>query len=499
MAQPSVMPHDKEKQPARFNRLWAVFSYGFATALPRLSGAILALLYTSVFSLEEYGAFGVLSVTILPLSALMDMGNLQAIMRNYYDHQHDWNTARRFLANVIFSSDVVALLIFPLLVTGLYFSWDFFDLESNHVLFYVTIVVGIALLDRSVTMLSVVLRVVERPYEYAWGPIADSVTSIACGILFVIVLDWGVMGAMLAAGAGRLVSFIVHRAIVQFRLNIRGGHMDWTQIQGCFSFGLPLLLAQLANWVRESGLRPILALVAPLGSIGLFSLASSIASLPLLASVAIDMALSPYYLKQRTSQSKDFERRMYEFGAIFLAVLAPIWAALILFSVEFIGFFASERYAAAAPICSILLCASFARMQQPFFIRQLHYLRRTWLHSSLTIPLALCSISISVILTANFGILYAAWGVLVIEFGCLIGFGLIISRFESLHYPMLRSTCLLAALSLMALANMWEIWAPLTSTEVILGKLLILATVTIFSVTVWIWPKRQFIAAVISR
>jgi len=499
MAQPSVTQQDAQTPPARFNRLLAVCSYGFATALPRLSGAILALLYTSVFSLEEYGAFGVLSVTILPLSALMDMGNLQAIMRNYYDHQHDWNTARRFLANVIFSSDIVALLIFPLLVTGLYFSWGFFDLESNHVFFYVTIVVGIALLDRSVTMLSVVLRVAERPYEYAWGPIADAVISIVCGILFVMVLDWGVIGAMLAACAGRLASFIVHRAIVQFLLKIRDGRMVWEQIKGCFSFGLPLLLAQLANWVRESGLRPILALVAPLGSIGLFSLASSIASLPLLASVAIDMALSPYYLKQRTSQSKDFEQRMHEFGAIFLAVLAPIWAALILFSEEFINFFASDRYAAAAPICSILLCASFARMQQPFLIRQLHYLRRTWLQSSLTIPLALCSIGISIILTAKFGILYAAWGVLAIEFGCLIGFSLIISRFESLHYPMLRSSCLIVLLSLMALGNMLGAWAFLPSADLILGKLVVLAMLAIFSAAVWIWPKRQFIVAMILR
>lgn len=494
-----MTPQASQDQPARFRRLWALFSYGIATALPRLSGAILAILYTSVFSLEEYGAFGVLSVAILPLSALMDMGNLQAIMRNYYDYQHDWNAARRFLANVIFSSDVTALLIFPLLVTGLYFSWGFFNLESNHVLFYVTIVVGIALLDRSVTMLSVVLRVLERPYEYSLGPIADAVISIICGILFVMILDWGLMGAMSAACAGRFASFIVHRVIVQFQLKIGQGNMDWQQIGDCFSFGLPLLLAQLTNWLRESGLRPILALVAPLGSIGLFSLGSSIASLPLLASVAIDMALSPYYLKQRTSQSKDFEQRIYEFGAIFLAILVPVWALLILFCGEFIDFFASDRYAAAAPMCSILLCASFARMQQPFFVRQLHYLRRTGLQSSLTVFLGFCSVGISIMLTVEFGILYAAWGVLLIEFTCLLGFGFIISRFEPLHYPMLRSSCLLALLSLLALGNVWDLWALLTPTEVIAGKLLILVTITAFSIVVWLWPKRQFIATMVRQ
>jgi O-antigen/teichoic acid export membrane protein len=477
-------------------RIWTVSLYGFATALPRISGAFLAILYASVFSLEEYGAFGVLSVTILPLSALMDLGNVQAIMRNFYDHQHDWSEARRFLANIIYSSDIAALLIFPLLTIALYLSWGIFGLESNHVLFYVTIVVGIALFDRSVTMLSVVLRVAERPIEYALGPLADTIVSILCGVVFVMVFDWGVAGAMLAALAGRVVSFLIYRLILHIRLGIRGGRMDWRQIASCFSFGLPLLLSQLANWARESGLRPILTLVAPLGYVGLFSLASSLAALPLQISVAIDMALSPYYLKQRTSRSDDFEQRMHEFGKVFLACMVPIWGGLILFSRELIDLFAGHRYADAGPICAILLCASFVRMQQPFLIRQIHFLRRTWLQSAVTIPFAVCSMALSMILTATFGITQAAWGVLVAEVGCLLAFGYIIHKVEPLHYPMGRSMCLSALLSLLALATISDANEMVGEANFMTVKFAVLAAITLWSAAFWVWPNRRFIATV---
>ncbi len=490
--------HPNNERASGLSRIWTVSLYGFATALPRISGAFLAILYVSVFSLEEYGAFGVLSVAVLPLSTLMDLGNVQAIMRNFYDHQHDWSAARRFLANIIFSSDVAALLVFPLLTIALYLSWGIFGLESNHVIFYVTIVVGIALFDRSVMMLSVVLRVAERPIEYALGPLADTIVSIVCGVVFVMVFEWGVAGAMLAALAGRVVSFLIYRALLYIRLGIHGGHMDWHQIGRCFSFGLPTLLSQLANWARESGLRPTLALVTPLGYVGLFSLASSVAALPLQISVAVDMALSPYYLKQRTIRSEDFEKRMHEFGKIFLACLMPIWVGLILFSSELIDLFAGHRYADAAPICAILLCASFVRMQQPFFIRQIHFLRHTWLQSAVAIPSAACSMALALVLTVAFGITQAAWGVLIAEVGCLLAFGYIIHKFEPLHYPIARSMCLAALLSLLAVVIISDPSELLGPGNFMVVKVVVLAAITLWSAVFWIWPNRRFIASVMN-
>jgi O-antigen/teichoic acid export membrane protein len=293
-----------------------------------------------------------------------------------------------------------------------------------------------------------------------------------------------------------VASFLIYRVLLYVRLAIHGGRMDWVQIGSCFSFGLPLLLSQLANWARESGLRPILTLVAPLGYVGLFSLASSLASLPLQISVAVDMALSPYYLKQRTIQSEDFVQRMHEFGKIFLACLLPVWVALILFSQELIELFASDRYANAGPICAILLCASFVRMQQPFLIRQIHYLRRTWLQSAVTISFAACSMALSLKLAATYGITQAAWGVLVAEVGCLVAFGYIIHKFEPLHYPMARSMCLTAVLFLMALATISDMNAFLGRANFTIMKFVVLVLITLWSAAFCVWPNRRFIATV---
>ena len=484
---------EPEKPSAQGGRVATVGTYGFTNALPRITGALLAIIYTADFTLAEYGGYGILSVMTLLLSVFMDLGIGQAIMRNYYDHQHDWPRARRYLADAIVSADVIALISLPILGAALYWGWKYSGIESFDRNSYIILVLALALCERTSTMMSLLLRATERPMNYARGPVIDSAVSLICGIAFVRFFHWGVMGAIGAALCGRLASTLIYRFTLWHVLKIRGGRMDSSLIKKCLAFGLPLIPTRFAVWLRESGLRPILTHVTSLASVGIFSLASSVAVLPSLISTAVDLALSPYYLKQRTFGIEGFTARLEDFTIIMLAVLTPVWAAMILFSRQLIELIIGEHYIASAPISGILLCASFLRMQQPFFVRQIQFMRRTWIQSVVMVPTALASVALSLLFAAKYGIIFAAYGVLFAEIAGYIAFSLFIRAYEPLHFPLAVASGLSITLISLAVGNTWGSYMFVEIWSLLLVKFAILLVLTLACLFFWIWPKRAFL------
>jgi O-antigen/teichoic acid export membrane protein len=239
-------------------------------------------------------------------------------------------------------------------------------------------------------------------------------------------------------------------------------------------------------------LRPTLAHLLPISAVGLFSFASSIAAIPNLLSSAIDLALAPVYFRQRESSGSDeFHAKMLDFGSIYAAAMLPVWVFATLFCPEVIRLIAGPRYAGAAPVCAILLCASFVRFQLPFLLRQIHFMRKTWLQPAITIPWGLVPIVLTVLFSRRYGIAVAGWSTLAAEFGIIVSYALAIRRHEQIGYPIATGLFFIGILALLAawVANQ----ADRADWHVIAVKLgcVFLASATSFAI--WIWPKRRLV------
>lgn len=477
----------------RGSRVKTVAIYGFTNTLPRLSSAILAIFYTSVFSVAEYGAYGILSVMVLLISDMLDLGMGSAVMRDFYDHQGDWSKTQRFMADLVVSADLIAFIILPFLGMALYLGWTLAGLESNHVKLYILLLLAIGMADRANQMLSYLLRATERPFNYAAGPLYGAVALLVCGVLFVTVFQWGVLGAVAALLVGRCVTMLSYRFIFHFALGVRGGTPNWHLVRKCFGFGLPLVPTRVAAWARESGLRPILTSAVSMSAIGAFSFASSLAALPALVAIAVDLALFPYYLKQRSLGNLGFSRRVTDFSAALLAAMLPLWIILILFSRELVDAITTTRYSQAGPICATLLCASFIRMQQPFFVRQIHFLRHTWIQLAVMVPSALVSIALSLFLASRYGIEQAAFGVLVAEAMCFFGLVFCIRLYEPVHYPIGPATLMGLTLIVMAGVTSFLDIMPWVNWQMAALKLALFAALTGIFWALWLWPNRDLI------
>jgi hypothetical protein len=170
----------------------------------------------------------------------------------------------------------------------------------------------------------------------------------------------------------------------------------------------------------------------------------------------------------------------------------PLWVAAVLFAPNAISLVAREEYLAAAPVCTVLLCATYARMQLPFLLRQLHFLRKTWTLPLITIPTTILSLGVLIATAAQYGIMAAAWVALGTDLIILVSLALVVQRLEHIEYPIL--TALLFTAFLASLAIWTNFGGPeFTTWTTTLVKALIAAAAGLAAVLFWIWPERRLI------
>lgn len=470
-------------------RVLTVALYGFVNVLPKIISGILVLFYTRVFATGEYANYGILASVIYLLATAIDFGFASATLRNFYTEK---NRSSVYLATAVQGSRLIALASLPFFGTLLYLFWDQLGVRFTQVWLFAPALLLIAYLGRAGDMLATICRAIDRPGYFAAGQIVQATGLALFGIGLVFVFRLGISGALVAMVISQAAGLLAYHVLLAREFDVWRGRFDWTTIKEGLIFGLPLVPDRVAGWVRMMALRPTLVHVVPLQAVGWFTFASSIAAIPNLLSTAIDLALAPVYFRQRESSgSVEFHAKMLGFGTVYAASMLPVWVVAILFCPEIISLIAGPRYAGAAPVCATLLCGSFVRFQLPFLLRQIHFMRKTWLQPAITIPWGLILIAMSIVLCRRYGMVAAGWCSLGTEFGILVTTALAIRRHEQIGYPITTGLFFIGILALLAawVAN----HGGQTDWHMIAVRLGCTVLATAASFAIWIWPKRQLV------
>jgi len=355
------------------------------------------------------------------------------------------------------------------------------------------VLLAIAYVDRSEEVLATICRALERPSYYAAGRLMQGFGLIIAGYLMVFVLRLGVMGALLALLAAECLALVTYEILIRRQLSLPSAKPDWSQLRESLRFGLPLVPDRLAGWTRLLATRPVLAHAVPAASVGLFSFASSLAAVPSLLSSGMELALGPiYYRRREDNDAEIFNTKLRRFATVYLAGLFPIWLLMIAFSTDAIRLIAGESYAQAGPICSVLLCAMFVRTQQLFLIRQIQFVRKTWILPAITIPSGLAAIFLTFVLGKGYGTIAAAWVLLGTDIVIFVILAWAVQILEGLNYPF--ATALIFILLISVLAGGVASGVVALSTWSWVGyRLLFIALTGATCAAVWIWPNRFLI------
>lgn len=464
--------------------------YGLAVSSPQITITFLALLYVPKFTTREYGVYGILTAALALLSMLIDLGFSSAIVRNYYDMHADLQRSRAYLGSMLTGSGLVALALTPLGAVLLYSGRGALGFDGIQRMLVVVIVLA-ALFDRTSEAMGVVCQALERPGDYIAGRIAQALVSMVAGYLMVFQAGWGVPGAFVGIMAGKLASTVAYQRMLS-RLGVTLQKPDWKAMRDCLSFGIPVVITRSAAWSRRVALRPTMIHVQSFSQVAIFSFGSYFAEIPGIIAPAIDMAITPIYYKRRVDQAPEFRERIRTFAALYAATLFPLWAGLLLFTPELLDLLAGPRYEVGRSVCALLLCASYVRMQSPFLIRQISYLRRTWIFPVLTIPCGILAIAFVLAFGKSMGLLAGGVAVLAAELLVMLGMAATVRRLEHVDFPVSTTLTLTGILGLFSLwigvgqpaPVGWALW-------LIKGGVLFLSAALVLAF--WGVPQRHFI------
>jgi O-antigen/teichoic acid export membrane protein len=470
----------------------AVLTYGATNAAARGIGGMVTLVYAFRLSPEELGVFAVFMSLVGLADVLADLGISHAIIRRFFDHNDTPDGARRYLSGVIFTARLLSLAVLLAVAAGLAAGWE--RLVSGQIPLwpYLPFVLVLAYVGRSSKLFDGIVRTLDRPRQFASYRIVQVLTLLAGAAVFVFVLDWGVLGAVLAAVLAGVTGALFRSVSVARLVPQRVGSLPRTELKSLLAYGLPLMPRELADWGRALAVRLVLAGFLPLSQIGALFLASSIVGPIGLVITSFEMWFNPVYMQMRVRGGPEAIRKIRLVRQVLLALVTPLYVGAILFLPAIAEALLPARYALAYPLIAPLLATSYVTLLTSFQIRQLLFLKRTPTVSAISIISALVALGAAPVLAVNFGLAGVAWAGIAIAGLSLALAWAAVARSEPNELTVGMAAPAIVVVIAAALYDGLVSPGILNIGDGLVRGLLVLA-VTALAAVLWVWPNRALI------
>lgn len=375
--------------------------YGGAAVLSRGVAIILLPIYTRVLSPSEYGAFDLIVTLGVLANLIVALEVSQGLARFWADSASDsllrWRLASTALSFTVFMYACFLLisLLFSSSIANLIFSSGEYLLAFRFALFFVA-VNGVYLL------LVNQFRWELRSGAYALVSALYALSAIFFVLLFGVIFDFGLVGVIFS----QLVSALLGCVLCIFMLRSSFGlYFDVLRLKEMLRFSAPLVPAALAIFITLYINRIALNYFGSLEDVAAFGVASRIAGLVGLVTLAVQSGLTPLvYEHYRDPETALQIARLFRW---FLGVAFPLCASLSLFGDVIILVFATSDFMSAGPLVGLLAFSVFLSQIYIFF-PGIVIAKKTERQLLVALGSALCSIVANLLLVPVWGSLGAA-------------------------------------------------------------------------------------------
>jgi O-antigen/teichoic acid export membrane protein len=267
--------------------------YFLGTILTQALQFFLIPLYTRYLTPADYGILTVAG-TVISLSTLVFGTYLAgAVSRGYFNVRSE-EELRKLIGTI-----TMFLLLAPSMLA---IALDLYGQHGKLELFaavrfrpYLRLALWTGYFSVFLTVVSAAFGAAQRPVPASLLTIGSTLTMIVLSLVLVVYLRRGAAGNLEA----QLLAAVLWGAVSVGLLLRQGGvHFDRRVLFSSLRFALPFLPHLLANWAINLSDRFILQSSVSLGDIGIYSLACQIAAIAMVATSAINSALSPLLLQQ---------------------------------------------------------------------------------------------------------------------------------------------------------------------------------------------------------
>jgi O-antigen/teichoic acid export membrane protein len=326
------------------------FIYGLSGYISKFIGVFLLPLYTFALKPADYGILDLLNSVAVFSSFVIISGTDAAVgfyyFRKEYKEERDLLVSSGLIIRIIFGLTVALILVLlspPL--TDLLFKNE----ETQYVRLYALYIAFNSIFFFTTEL----LRFQMKPWIYTIFSSGNVLVNILSAILFVLILGYGVTGAILASiiSYGIFALAGVFYIFRNFKLRFS---FKWAK--NILSYGFPLIGTALASWVLVYSDRYFLNYFSGLDQIGIYSVGLKVAAIMGMISGAFQMSWGPfaadiqYEPNARSIYAKVFQ--LYFIGNILIIFIVS------LFSNEILRLLTQPAYYSANSIIPLLCFSS---------------------------------------------------------------------------------------------------------------------------------------------
>ena len=181
--------------------------YGFSKVLGQIVSFFLIPLYTSYLTLENYGILNIIGLFSGSLSLLMNFGIDSATYRFVGMNKDDDEIQKEYIGNSQILS-IFSILFFTVITLIFLQPLNKFALSTASPLFFLIVGIGNGIFTSISAIPRAYLRINRKVKVIAISTLINVFGSIASTLIFVVVLKYGILGALLGNLVGTLLSTI---------------------------------------------------------------------------------------------------------------------------------------------------------------------------------------------------------------------------------------------------------------------------------------------------
>jgi len=318
--------------------------YGVGTVLQRIIGFVLLPFYTRALVPAQYGVLDTLATLTFFLSTIFGLGLAGATSRYFFiaegeDEKRKLLYTSATIRLISYSIPALFLIIFSSDISVILFNSDK----------YSSVIIATAFLiylSSQEEIQSQIFRFYREPIKYTVVTILRAIIYPGSGILLVVVLQWGVLGATLTSLITSIITLTFAYLYFTRKKYIR--QFSWLWAKKMLKFGFPLIFTSMLGWINNASNRFFILHYQDLSQIGLYSIGNTFSQPILLVNMALTMGfgvlLMSLYSEEKAEDKPQTKTFLIKIWDTYLAIAISVAALISIFSFDIIKFITTPAY-----------------------------------------------------------------------------------------------------------------------------------------------------------
>lgn len=257
----------KDKREKSKSLLKNIGLFFLASFIPKTISFFMVPLYTGCLTTEEYGILDLITTTVFLLLPILSVQVQDAVLR--FTMEKGQQPAQVFSAGLGIVFCGFAILVIG---TGVVHWCGLLGLGGGYVVYFLLHYLTGAIHN----VVTYFLRAIDKVKHITAATVLNSVVTVGCNLLFLLVFRWGVNGYMLANMLGHVLGIAFMWLSVRLDRYITFQKPDKELIRRMMMFSIPMVVSALSWWVNNSLDKYILTWFCGVSASGLLAAAYKI-------------------------------------------------------------------------------------------------------------------------------------------------------------------------------------------------------------------------------